>query len=609
METHAKTTLLGRYQIERQLGRGAMGVVYLASDPVIGRRIALKVLRLDLPGAEKSAERLRSRFQREAQSAGILSHPNIVTVYDAIEETDDGALCIAMEYVEGTNLSDILRRPEPLALDFALDIVAQIADALDYAHGQGVIHRDIKPANVIVTPNGRAKITDFGIAHLIDSALSDDLRFLGTPSYMAPERIEGREVDHRADLFSLGVVLYQLLTRHMPFKGSSVADLTRSIARDAPAPPERFVPDVSPELRGILMKSLEKNPDKRYQKAAAMAIDLRAVLGRIAALHQTQPLGVTAPQPVAAAPLTTPVAPRAAVASALAGRGFVAALVAVALAAIGGIWWASRGGEEPDSGAGTAEKRSLAAYAPVLAEGVARLAAGDAIAARELLRSAEMLGPDSRRARLWRQLAEDRIERDRLGRREIELAEAVEMGRAALARGRLGPARSALAAAREIDPEHELVVDLASRLWLAQQPVRREDPAPVEPVTPPPPIEIAPQVVPLEIAPVSTVSTVDVDFFSQVSRGVLTMYRGNKQIFREAFRFVERRRLLPPKAATGSLSRRLEVPAGELSLRVYLSLPGRETQVLRLESDLEGGATQVLRLRVAADGEFTASLR
>lgn len=595
-----------------------MGVVYLASDPVIGRRIALKVLRLDIPGAEDSSERLRSRFQREAQSAGILSHPNIVTVYDAIEQTDDGALCIAMEFVEGTNLSEILRRPEPLSPDFALEVAAQIADALDYAHGRGVIHRDIKPANVIVTPNGQVKITDFGIAHLIDSALSEDLRFLGTPSYMAPERIEGREIDQRADLFSLGVVLYQLVTRHMPFKGSSVADLTRSIARDAPTPPERYVPEISPELRGIILKSLEKNVDKRYQTAAALATDLRAVLGKVSAMLRTQPVGPPAPATTVAKlvePESKPQAPPPVAAEAPARRRLSAGLVAgllggLVIATLGSVWWASRGdsAEAPPT-APVLETRAPAAHVPVLARGISRLGAGDTVAAIELLRSAEMLDPESRKARLWRQLAEERLERDRLALREIDLMEQIELGRAALSAGRLRSARTALEAAREIDPDHAAVSDLASRLWLAQQPAREEAPPEPEPAPPPPVVEVEPQVVPLERAPVPNVASIQLDFFSQKSRGVLTVYDGEEQVYREAFRFIERRRLLPPKAATGSLSGTLDRQPGPVALRVYLSLPGKETQVVSIERELERGGNYVLRMRVNAKGRFTATLR
>jgi tetratricopeptide (TPR) repeat protein len=520
-----------------------------------------------------------------------------------------------MEYVEGTNLSDILRRSEPLAPDFGLDVAAQIADALDYAHDQGVIHRDIKPANVIVTPNGRVKITDFGIAHLIDSALSDDLRFLGTPSYMAPERIEGREIDQRADLFWLGVVLYQLVTRHMPFKGSSVADLTRSIARDAPIPPEQFAPDVTPELRGILYKTLEKNPDKRYQDAGTLATDLRAVLSRIAAVHRTQPVGTETTGPVEiSVPPVPPVETPQYQAPPEGGPGFggkygVVGLAVAAALVLGaaGVWLARGNGDSDET---TDREAAAAPHHAALGQGVARLAAGDTEAARELLRSAEMLGPDSFRARLWRQLAENRMERDRLALREIEVAEAIEAGRRALSRGRLSEADEALERATLLDPEHPGVADLKSRLWLARQPKPEPKPDIDElAARPPPPRRIEAQVIPLERPTVSTTATVEIDFFSSLPRGVLTIYDGERQIFKEAFRFYERRRLLPPKAATGSLSGRMDMPAGEMSWRVYLSIPGSETQVLPVEGTLRGGARHVLNLRVSPEGRFTADLR
>ncbi len=610
METSLKIPEVGRYRILRPLGRGAMGTVYLADDPVIGRRIALKVLKLDMPGAEGSADRLRSRFQTEVKSAGILSHPHIVTVYDAIEETNDGGLCIAMEYVEGTTLSDILRRPEPIGTDVALDLGAQIADALAYAHGKGVIHRDIKPANVIVTPSGQTKITDFGIAHLIDVALSDDLRFLGTPSYMAPERIEGREIDERADLFSLGVVLYQLVTRHMPFQGSSVADLTRSIARDEPTPPERYVPELRPDFRSILARCLEKSPRKRYQDAATLAADLRGVLTTLAAQHSTQPV----PPQTGAAPGRWSgrlASAGAKINSGSLGRKVAMVAAVVALAAAGLFWWRARPAATREPPPAAAATGLPAPYVAALNQGMRRLASGETEEAIDLLRSAELLGPGSRRANLWRELAEDRLERDRLARTEIEILDLVDTGRAELSAGRFRSARRQLAQAKALDPEHLAVADLGSRLWLAEQ-RRQEHQAnaaepPVE--TPPPPIEIEPQVVEVAPAPVPTTGALELDFFSQRSRGVLTIYEDDRQIYRQGFRFTERRRFLPPKAATGSLSANFEMPVGEIELRLYLSLPGHETQVIPVRGEIAGGGRTVLRLRVSADGEFTAYFR
>ncbi len=601
MATPLKIPEVGRYRILRELGRGAMGTVYLAEDPVIGRRVALKVLRLDLPGADESSERIRAQFQAEVQSAGILSHPNIVTVYDAIEETDDGALCIAMEYVEGTTLAEILKRPEPIAVDTALEIGAQVADALDYAHGKGVIHRDIKPANVIVTADGQAKITDFGIAHLIDAALSDDLRFLGTPSYMAPERIEGEEIDHRADLFSLGIILYQLLTRHMPFQGSSVADLTRSIARDEPAPPERFAPELREDLRSVLNKSLEKKPSKRYQDAAALANDLRGVLATFAAQHSTQPLTPSSAVALAGERSERPWL-----------RWFATAAVVTALAAAGTIWLAGRS-QPAATAAAAASEASAPAHVATMSEGIDRLRNGDFAAAADLLRSAELLEPRSERASLWRSLAEERLARDQAALAELDLLALIEEGREALASGRWARARERLDQASDLDPDHLLVADLRSRIYLAQQQRRERQEAAVAAAAvverPPPPVEVEPQVVEVPPAPVARTGTVELDFFSRAPRGVLTIYDGDEQIYRQPFRFVERRRFLPPKPATGSLSSTWEMPTGPVELRLYLALPNRATQVLPVRGRVEGGARSILRLRVDTDGRFTAEWR
>ncbi len=599
MESALKVPEVGRYRILRPLGRGAMGTVYLADDPIIGRRVALKVLKLDLPGAENSSEKLRSRFQTEVKSAGILSHPNIVTVYDAIEETDDGALCIAMEYVEGTTLSEILRRPEPIGTDTALEIGAQISEALAYAHEKGVIHRDIKPANVIVTESGRAKITDFGIAHLIDAALSDDLRFLGTPSYMAPERIEGREIDQRADLFSLGVVLYQLVTRHMPFQGASVADLTRSIARDEPTPPERYVSDLREDLASILTRCLEKSPKRRYQDAGTLAMDLRGVLTTLAAQHSTQPVPPSGPTEAAPARGDGPWWRKLAVA------GLLAVVTAGGL-----LLWQSGDGDGETRMPVAAATATRAPYVEALLQGMARLEEGNTPEALDLLRSAELLGPDSERARLWRRLAEVRLEQDRIALREIEVLDLVEQGRTELAAGRLQSARRFLAEARDLEPEHLAVADLRNRVWLAQQRVaERQEEVAVPVPTPPPPVEITPQVVSVEPLPVPTSGTLELDFFSQMSRGVLTIYQDDRQIYREAFRFSERRRFLPARPASGSLSASFEMPAGAVELRLYLALPDRETQVIPVEGEIVGGERTVLRLRVGDEGVFTAFFR
>jgi len=278
---------LGRYEIREELGKGAMGIVYLARDPLIGRLVALKTFRLGFSVGDRDIEQFRARFIREAQSAGILSHPGIVTVHDVVERSEEGLAFIAMEYVRGTNLKLLLQGDAPLDLAFVSDVISQIAAALDYAHANGVIHRDVKPANVILTGDGKVKLTDFGIARLNSSNLTQEGQMLGTPNYMAPEQVMGKEVDHRADLFSLGVVLYEMLTGHKPFAGENLTQVSHRIVYEPFTPPEKFVRDLPPALRAVLGKALEKSPDDRYSTASDLARDLAsAVAGRNRSAHR-----------------------------------------------------------------------------------------------------------------------------------------------------------------------------------------------------------------------------------------------------------------------------------------------------------------------------------
>ncbi|HVS01681.1 MAG TPA: protein kinase [Thermoanaerobaculia bacterium] len=265
---------LGRYEIIDEIGRGAMGVVYLARDPLIGRLVALKTFRIGFSPRDRELQEFRTRFMREAQSAGILSHPNIVTVHDVVDLGERAGTFIAMEYVRGTNLKEILRGGEPLPLGDVSRIVSQIADALDYAHGKGVIHRDIKPANVILTADGQVKITDFGIARLNTSDLTQEGQLLGTPNYMAPERILGRDFDHRTDIFSLGVVLYEMLTRAKPFQGDNLSMVSHRIVYEGFAPPQHYAPEIPASVVTVLQRAMEKEPRDRYPTAGEMAAAL-----------------------------------------------------------------------------------------------------------------------------------------------------------------------------------------------------------------------------------------------------------------------------------------------------------------------------------------------
>jgi serine/threonine protein kinase len=303
---------LGRYEIVEEIGKGAMGVVYLARDPLIGRLVALKTFRISYSIKDAELDQFRARFIREAQSAGILSHPNIVTIHDVVERGEEGLAFIAMEYVRGTNLKSVLQEPQRPTLTFASEILTQIADGLDYAHSCKVIHRDIKPANILITADNRAKITDFGIARLDTSNLTQEGQLLGTPNYMSPEQILGRDVDHRADIFSLGVVLYEMVTRHKPFQGENLTVVSHRIVYDHFTPPRQYAADLPPGTEQILAKALEKDPGRRYQRARDMAEDLRRVLGSVGvrdALNETQSLSTTAMLPASLLQPTSPVSP------------------------------------------------------------------------------------------------------------------------------------------------------------------------------------------------------------------------------------------------------------------------------------------------------------
>ncbi|MGA7615319.1 MAG: protein kinase [Thermoanaerobaculia bacterium] len=267
---------LSRYEVVRELGKGAMGVVYLAKDPLIGRLVALKTIRLAPADDDEEAREFRHRFVREAQAAGILSHPSIVTVHDIGEDESTGTSFIAMEYVEGLNLKQILMQDRTLPPNETLEILAQVADALDYAHLKGIIHRDVKPANIIRFAESRAKITDFGIAKFASgsSNLTTTGQFIGTPNYMSPEQIKGVHVDGRTDIFSLGIVLYEALTRRKPFGGDSLTTISYKIVHEGYVPIREVNPDLPDEIEDVVVRCLSKEPADRYQRGRDVAADL-----------------------------------------------------------------------------------------------------------------------------------------------------------------------------------------------------------------------------------------------------------------------------------------------------------------------------------------------
>jgi serine/threonine-protein kinase len=259
----------GRYKIEKELGRGAMGVVYLGRDPKINRQVAIKTLDYS-QFSSKELNALKSRFFREAEAAGRLCHNNIVTVFDMGEEEDFAF--IAMDYVAGVPLSDYTRDGRLLPVYEVYHIIKVVAEALDYAHRQNVIHRDIKPGNIIYNPEDKqVKITDFGIARITDSVKTKTGSFLGSPSYMSPEQMTGSPVDGRADIYSLGVSFYQLLTARLPFKSDSLANLAYKIANEKHKPIKSVRADLPASATRIINKALQKNPEKRYATGLDMA--------------------------------------------------------------------------------------------------------------------------------------------------------------------------------------------------------------------------------------------------------------------------------------------------------------------------------------------------
>lgn len=268
---------IGRYQILDEIGRGAMGVVYRAQDPAIGRIIAIKTIRLNDLADPEERDRLRDRLFREAQAAGMLSHPNIVTIYDIAEER--GQACIFMEYVHGPSLEALMTTHQLPGKETFLTIFRQTAAALDYAHKKGIVHRDIKPANILIHEDGQAKITDFGVAKVISQQMTYSGTIMGTPNYMSPEQVQGFSIDGRADQFGLAVVAYELLTGEKPFVGEYLPTLLYKIVREEPVRAMRLNRTIGPRIDGVLSRGLAKDPAARYATCSEFVGELASACG------------------------------------------------------------------------------------------------------------------------------------------------------------------------------------------------------------------------------------------------------------------------------------------------------------------------------------------
>lgn len=302
-------TKAGRYQIVGELGRGSMGIVYQGFDPVIGRTVAIKTM---LPEglSPQEFQEYKARFQREAMAAGILAHPNIITVYDFGE--DNGTLYLAMEFLEGKSLEKIVQEKTVLPIETILPIYDQVCGALDHAHRNKIVHRDVKPANIMILHNGLVKMTDFGIAKMMAMGMTQAGQILGTPNYMSPEQVKGRQIDGRSDIFSLGVILYELVTGEKPFGGQNITTVIYKIINENPIPPRELDASIPAGLSYVISKALAKNADERYQTCREMAEDLRnyrnlggAAIGESTVIIKAAPVPVEAEELPPAFPAQT----------------------------------------------------------------------------------------------------------------------------------------------------------------------------------------------------------------------------------------------------------------------------------------------------------------
>jgi serine/threonine-protein kinase len=288
----------GRYRIQRKLGAGGMADVYLAEDQELGRRVAIKILN----GRHANDDQFIERFRREAKNAAALNHPNIVSIYDRGEAED--TYYIAMEFLDGRTLKELIVSRGAAPINVAIEYARQILSALRFAHRHGIVHRDIKPHNVLVDAEGRVKVTDFGIARAGTSQMTETGSIVGTAQYLSPEQARGGEVDPRSDLYSLGVVLYELLTGKTPFDGETPVEIAMKHLSAAPKPPSKLRPDVPPELDKVVLRALAKNPDERYQSADEMEVDLERVARGAPVSAATASTQILPAAPIAAADST-----------------------------------------------------------------------------------------------------------------------------------------------------------------------------------------------------------------------------------------------------------------------------------------------------------------
>jgi serine/threonine protein kinase len=567
---------IGRYELEKTLGRGAMGIVYLARDPIIDRLVALKTLRVDLDA--EHAEEFRERFVREARAAGRLNHPGIVTVHDVGEDPETSLMYIAMEHVEGRDLKQILSTGHTFRPSEAARIAADVAVALDYAHSLGVVHRDVKPANIILTADGTAKITDFGIARLETSNLTVDGQFIGTPNFMSPEQITGKGVDGRSDLFSLGVVLFTLLTGQRPFGGDTMHEVTLRIVQEPSPIPSTVSTEIPAAFNPIVLKCLEKNPEKRFQTGKELAKVLGALARSLVQRHPDDSGSTSIHHPDLETRIHGTSPPSVAPTSQVAGLWrelrqrmwawiiIGATVVLLGLAFTGLRMKIDRG---PFAAPSVASTRNLNAVVGSLRTASIHLGSGDLIVARSAIQAALDQVPSSPAAR---QLARDihrAIEAERTSaENQRRVAELVTEGRRVYRAGNYVDSGNIFREALELDPMNEIAT---SYLELSEERIQRAQTrrttsrstraagAGTAAAAPPP-----------TPTPASGIARVTLSFDSPISSGAVAITLDGETLAEVPFDFSAKGVLGFKRKGSGTVRRVVLTPSGTYEVGVQL---------------------------------------
>lgn len=650
----------GRYETVDTLSDGSMGSVVLARDRKMNRLVAVKTVRLKGVSAPGERQKLQQGLLKEAQVVQLLSHPNIVSIYDVVDQPGEPSPSVVMEYVPGATLQDFLKGGAPLPLDFTLTIGTQVARGLEHAHAMGVVHGDIKPSNILISDDGEtAKITDFGIAYLMGQGGGQTPRLFGTPRYVSPEQILGQQADPRSDLFSFGVVLYEMLTGRSPFAGRTPKEITQEIAKGAANLSAAAVRELPDTLRAMLCRALARDPVDRFQSARQMATvlenpnpiqaaheavatqDLSSLVvpeqperatapSEEPATDQTPPLNDPTPSANRSASITAPQSPWPRLA-------LVAALTVVPAVLLASVILKIATPDTPADGRFSTDHRIAAQVLPLFKEGRRQMLTNQPEVAIRLFRRAQDLAPSSSAiADALRRAEQSALDQQAHLEQTEEIEGLLTLSRSALdsgdSRGALRHANHALSMDPE-NPEALALLDAAGSLKTGRKPasagsqqttrtasVSSSKPA-IAKRSPPTPIPVtnvpvedkptpdsrtyAPQ--PTQ-GPVSKIADLRVDVFSHLSKGVLTVYADQAQVLLQPFRFVQKSGFMRKKKIAGRLETSVELPSGPTELRIYVSADGQETQTVNLQADLAGGQTHVLRLIIAENGSTSAQL-